>query len=114
MDYILLKNVYGLSFHLLLTYVTTNSRVCVVFHQNRIEIGFKLKRDYWNKGITTEALSAVMNFLFNEVGMHRITAKHDIENPASGIVLQKCGMQYAVLTSKNIRLAFSTQLAQII
>lgn len=58
------------------------------------EIGYCIGYDYWNKGITTEALSAVMNFLFNEVGMHRITAKHDIENPASGIVLQKCGMQY--------------------
>lgn len=35
-----------------------------------------------------------MNFLFNGVGMHRITAKHDIENPVSGKAMQKCGMKY--------------------
>ncbi|HOA80539.1 MAG TPA: GNAT family protein [Defluviitaleaceae bacterium] len=35
-----------------------------------------------------------MNYLFNEVGIHRISAKHDIENPASGKVMQKCNMTY--------------------
>ena len=29
----------------------------------------------------TEALTAVMQFLFTEVGMNRIEAKHDINNP---------------------------------
>lgn len=58
------------------------------------EIGYCIGYDYWNKGITSEALSAVMNFLFKEVGMHRIMAKHNIENPASGKVMQKCNMTY--------------------
>lgn len=58
------------------------------------EIGYCIGYDYWNKGITSEALFAVINFLFNEVGMHRITAKHDIENPASGKVMLKCNMTY--------------------
>lgn len=35
-----------------------------------------------------------MNFLFQEVGIHRITAKHDAENPSSGKVMQKCNMVY--------------------
>lgn len=56
------------------------------------EIGYCLGYDYWNKGITSEALSVVMDFLFSEVGMHRITAKHDIDNPSSGRVMQKCNM----------------------
>ena len=58
------------------------------------EVGYCIGYDYWNKGITTEALSAVMNFLFQEVGIHRITAKHDAENPSSGKVMQKCNMEY--------------------
>lgn len=58
------------------------------------EIGYCIGFDYWNTGITSEALSAVINFLFNEVGMHRITAKHDMENPASGKVMLKCKMTY--------------------
>lgn len=56
------------------------------------EIGYCIGFDYWNKGISSEALLGVMNFLFNEVGMHRITAKHDVENPASGRVMIKCNM----------------------
>ena len=41
-----------------------------------------------------EALTAVMQFLFKEVGMNRIEAKHDINNPHSGGVMKKCGMKY--------------------
>lgn len=58
------------------------------------EVGYCLGYDYWNKGITSEALVAVMDFLYEEVGMHRIMAKHDVENPASGKVMEKCGMTY--------------------
>lgn len=42
----------------------------------------------------TEALTAVINFLFNNTDATRIIAKHDFENPASGKVMKKSGMQY--------------------
>ena len=41
----------------------------------------------------TEAFSAVIPYLF-EVGFNRITAAHAVENPASGRVMQKCGLTY--------------------
>lgn len=62
--------------------------------RNNCEVGYCIGYDYWNKGITSEALAAVIAFLFEEVGMHRIVAKHDGENPASGEVMKKCGMTY--------------------
>ena len=62
--------------------------------RNNCEVGYCIGYDFWNKGITSEALAAVIAFLFDEVGMHRIMAKHDIENPASGEVMKKCGMTY--------------------
>lgn len=62
--------------------------------RNNCEVGYCIGYDFWNKGITSEALAAVITFLFDEVGMHRIMAKHDIENPASGEVMKKCGMIY--------------------
>ena len=62
--------------------------------RNNCEVGYCIGYDYWNKGITSEALAAVIQFLFEEVGMHRILAKHDVENPASGEVMKKCGMTY--------------------
>ena len=62
--------------------------------RNNCEVGYCIGYEFWNKGITSEALTAVITFLFEEVGMHRILAKHDVENPASGEVMKKCGMIY--------------------
>ncbi len=58
------------------------------------EVGYCISYDYWNKGITSEAMNAVITYLFREVNMHRIMAKHDIDNPYSGKVMQKCKMVY--------------------
>lgn len=58
------------------------------------EIGYCLGFEFWNKGIMTEAMSAVIQYLFLEVGFHRIAAKHDVENPASGKVMMNGNMTY--------------------
>lgn len=58
------------------------------------EVGYCLARNLWGKGIITEAVSAVLDFAFMEVGFNRIMAKHDVLNPASGKVMEKAGMQY--------------------
>ena len=57
------------------------------------EIGYCIGRAWWRKGITSEALERVIQFLFDDVGMNRIEARHDVNNPGSGKVMQKCGMQ---------------------
>jgi len=59
----------------------------------RCEIGYCMSKAYWSQGIMSEALSAVLSFLFLEVGVNRIQAKHDTRNPASGRVMAKNGMQ---------------------
>lgn len=58
------------------------------------EIGYCIGSKYWNKGITTEAFQSIINYLFKEVGINRICAKHDIENIASGEVMKKCKMTF--------------------
>jgi ribosomal-protein-alanine N-acetyltransferase len=58
------------------------------------EVGYCIGRPYWNRGIMTEALRAVMHFLFFEVGYQNIMAKHDVLNTASGMVMQKAGMKF--------------------
>lgn len=57
-------------------------------------IGYCIGRTYWHKGITSEALKAVMDFLFDVVDVNRIEARHDSKNPNSGKVMKKCGMKY--------------------
>lgn len=57
-----------------------------------VEIGYCLGRPWWGKGLMTEALERVTEFFFDEVGANRVCAKHDVNNPASGAVMAKCGM----------------------
>ena len=58
------------------------------------EIGYCIGTRWWHRGIVSEALTAVMDYLFTEVGMERIAARHDPRNPHSGGVMRKCGMIY--------------------
>lgn len=58
------------------------------------EIGYCLSRKYWGQGIMPEALIAVMHYLFDEVGLNRISAVHDVNNPKSGRVMEKAGLKY--------------------
>ena len=58
------------------------------------EIGYCLSDDFWGRGYMPEALSAVIRYLFEQVGMNRIQASHDVNNPNSGRVMEKCGMRY--------------------
>lgn len=59
-----------------------------------LHVGYCIGQQYWGKGIMTEAFSAVIGFLFETVGANRIEARHDPRNPASGRVMQKCGMTF--------------------
>ena len=58
------------------------------------EIGYRLSEKYWGRGIMPEAFGRVIAFLFREVGVNRIQATHDTNNPKSGRVMEKCGLQY--------------------
>ena len=58
------------------------------------EVGYSLSRAYWNQGIMTEALRAVIAFGFDTLRLNRIEAQHETDNPASGRVMAHVGMQY--------------------
>lgn len=59
-----------------------------------VEIGYCIGRAWWRKGITSEAMKAVMDFFFDKVNVNRIEARHDPRNPNSGKVMLKCKMKY--------------------
>ena len=58
------------------------------------EIGYCMGKRWWHQGIMSEALKAVIDFLFSEVSMNRVESRHDPNNPHSGGVMKKCGMKY--------------------
>lgn len=59
-----------------------------------MEIGYCIGKNWWHKGFVSEAMGGVMEFLFTQVGVQRIQARHDPRNPNSGGVMRKCGMTY--------------------
>lgn len=60
------------------------------------EAGYCLGEPWWNHGYATEALRVVLDFALNVIGYHSVMAKHAIENPASGRVMQKAGMSMRI------------------
>lgn len=57
-----------------------------------VEIGYCIGKGFWGRGITSEALNALIYFFFEEIKVNRIEAKHDSRNIASGKVMEKCGL----------------------
>jgi len=58
-----------------------------------LEIGWRLRRDYWNKGLATEAARVIAGFAFNTVQADEIYAVCHPENIASAKVMERLGMQ---------------------
>ncbi len=59
-----------------------------------LEVGYCLSDKFWNKGIMTESLMLVLDFVFKQIEVNRITSKCYINNIPSMRVLKKCGFLY--------------------
>jgi ribosomal-protein-alanine N-acetyltransferase len=59
-----------------------------------VHVGYCIGKKWWHQGITSEALSAIVRFFFEEVEVNRIESRHDPKNPNSGKVMEKCGLIY--------------------
>ena len=59
----------------------------------RADLGYCIARHCWGRGYATEAVQAVTQWLLAQDGIYRVWATCDIENLASGRVLEKAGLQ---------------------
>lgn len=57
------------------------------------DLGYCIRKEFWGKGICTEACRAVIEML-KKTGIPYVTATHDVNNPRSGKVMQAVGMTY--------------------
>lgn len=56
--------------------------------------GYNIRFDCWNKGYTTEATKRMIRFAFEEHGVRDFVSNHAVDNPASGRVMEKCGLVF--------------------
>lgn len=57
----------------------------------RAEVGYMLHPGHWNKGITREALLAIIDYGFNIIHLHSIEGRLNPDNIASSRLLEKAG-----------------------
>ena len=55
-------------------------------------LGYWIGQPYWGLGYATAAARAVIALCFRYLDCHQLTASHLVRNPASGRVLEKCGL----------------------
>ena len=57
------------------------------------EIGFTLTRAYQGQGLATEAVTRLIDYLFDTFQLHRLRALCDVDNRASSRLLERVGMR---------------------
>jgi ribosomal-protein-alanine N-acetyltransferase len=57
-----------------------------------IELAYLLYKDYWGRGLASEAASACLNYGLNELGLKRIVALVYPQNVPSIKIIEKLGM----------------------
>jgi ribosomal-protein-alanine N-acetyltransferase len=60
---------------------------------NSHDLGYGLRKEFWHKGIVTEASKAVLEQAKKD-GLLYVTSTHDVKNPRSGGVMKQLGMNY--------------------
>lgn len=67
---------------------------CVLMEDPRqAEIGFTLSPQQRGKGYATEAVQALLAYLFDDLRLHRVRAICDVENVSSASLLERVGMR---------------------
>jgi RimJ/RimL family protein N-acetyltransferase len=59
----------------------------------RTEIGYVIGRDHWQQGFATEIVPRVIDFAFDELGLHRIEADIDPRNTGSIRIVERLGFR---------------------
>jgi ribosomal-protein-alanine N-acetyltransferase len=60
--------------------------------REEIEVGYMLAKEYWGRGLATEAAQAILQYGFEQVGLSRLICVINPGNQASSRVAVKIGM----------------------
>ena len=64
----------------------------IVDEEPHIELGYRLARAFWNKGIATEAAQSIKDYAFNQLNIANLVSIIHVDNMASKRVAQKVGL----------------------
>ena len=84
--------------------------------EDRWSFGYNIRYDCWNMGYTTEATLRMMEYVRKKHGAERFVAEHAEANPASGKVIEKCGLHfvgYGEYTSFDGKKTFKSKIYEL-
>ena len=70
-------------------------------HRRTAELGYYIAEEYWGKGIMTEAVKQICEYVFKNSDIVRIYAEPFAHNTASCRVLEKAGFQFEGTLKSN-------------
>ncbi len=86
---------------------------CTLFQlywkHKRAEIGYALQRPFWGRGLMTEALTALFDFAFRELALHRLEADVEPRNAKSLAILERLGFRREGLLRERFRVEEEVQ-----
>ena len=74
----------------------------MVSDEKQALMGYSLARPYWHNGYAFEAVGRLLQYLFDDRGLHRVVAECDVENVASWKLLEKLGFRREAHLVENI------------
>jgi RimJ/RimL family protein N-acetyltransferase len=75
----------------------------IELREGEAEIGYWLGVPFWGRGYATEAVRALIDHAFGELGHDALVSGARVSNPASRRVLEKCGFQWTGVGLYRIR-----------
>ncbi len=70
--------------------------------KRQAEVGYRINKNYWGKGIATEALNAAVKLAFTHMDLKRLVLRCFTVNPGSKIVAEKAGFVQEGLIRKGL------------
>jgi RimJ/RimL family protein N-acetyltransferase len=67
-----------------------------------VEIGWRLARAHWGRGLATEAARAALRFALADAGLDRLVGVHVVGNDASARIMLKLGMRFQLATTEVV------------
>lgn len=63
-------------------------------NEQKWSFGYNIRSDCWNNGYATEAARCILQYVREKHGAKNFIAEHAEDNPASGRVIEKCGLHF--------------------
>lgn len=63
-------------------------------HKNYYDLGYRLRKKYWGKGIATESAIASLDYAFDKLNAKEVYAMADCKNDDSNKILKKLGLNF--------------------